>query len=146
MKQAKYQIQPKALHEAKVITLYPGDTPDEGKLSILPYLHGKLVVTSEHQMEWIDMSEILYCKASSNYTEIHMLNGEKRLISKTLKWTENKLQNDAYFCRCHQSYLVNLRYLTTLDKSGSWHLQVKGGVSVPVSRSGRKQFIEKVHL
>ena len=55
------------------------------------------------------VKEIVRCESSRNYTYIFLENGNKILISKTLKEVENLL-NDAGFFRVHHSYLINMHH------------------------------------
>ena len=106
---------------------------------------GKLVVALGQRVELIDVTGIIYCKADSNYTEIHLSNGRRIILSKTLKWTEMMLRSYPFFYRFHQSYLVNKNYITAVDKSDAWHLEIADGIRLPVSRSGRLQLSELIH-
>ena len=59
---------------------------------------------------------IIMIKSDSNYSEIYLVNNEKILTSKTLKYWQNKLDTDM-FIRCHASYLVNKAYIITAQAS-----------------------------
>ena len=39
-----------------------------------------------HGIDFITVSEIVYCKAANNYTEFHLVNNKKIIATKTLKW------------------------------------------------------------
>lgn len=88
------------------------------------------------QMELIDLNEITYCKASGNYTEIHLCDGRRKLLSKSLKWTELMLRSYPEFRRLHHAFLVNVHFITALEKAAMWHLEIHG-VRLPVSRKGK---------
>ncbi|MBK8626595.1 MAG: LytTR family transcriptional regulator [Saprospiraceae bacterium] len=78
--------------------------------------------------------DILYLKAESNYTEIHYLDGSKRLLSKTLKVLENILPPHQFF-RVHKSYVVNAAHITDIILSTHESaVRLIGGHTVPVSR------------
>ena len=77
------------------------------------------------------LSDILYFKSDSNYTEVHFQNQEKLLITKTILHFE-KLLNDYGFFRTHQSYLVNLQYLKLFNRE-ECYVQLEDGKSIPVS-------------
>ena len=67
-------------------------------------------------MRFLKPDEILYCKADGNYTNFHLLNNRKEIVSQTLKEIENKLSMHDVFLRIHKSYIVNLKYVVDYKK------------------------------
>ena len=67
---------------------------------------GKITLPQQDGFQVLNVSDILYCKADDNYTEIYLEN-KKLLVSKTLKYFEEALADYA-FARIHKSYLVNV--------------------------------------
>jgi two-component system LytT family response regulator len=67
----------------------------------------------------VNANNILYCKANVNYTEIYINDGSKILVSKTLGIVE-KILAYPFFFRCHKSYLVNLNYIDSYNKSDGY--------------------------
>jgi two-component system LytT family response regulator len=59
----------------------------------------------------VDPAEVLFLKADVNYTEIFLQDGERFIVSKTLKELEKSFANYNFF-RTHKSYMVNLKYVT----------------------------------
>jgi len=107
----------------------------------------KIAIATQRKVEIIDLKRIIYFKASSNYTEIHLDNMEMLLASITLKKFEQKL-NPKTFLRIHQGYIVNSNYISAylLD---SQVVQLTDSLLIPVSRSKRPiitQFINQITL
>jgi two-component system LytT family response regulator len=127
------RIQRKA---ARVVSLEVSHSRSNAS-SVLSGLPGKLPVVGTNRVDFIEIPDILYCKACSNYTEIYLTNGKKILQSRTLKSTSMVLHVDPFFRRIHQSYLVNLRHVTALLKTDAWLLEIAGSIQLPVSRSSR---------
>lgn len=75
---------------------------------------GKITVPQQNGFEVLKTSEILFCKADDNYTEIHMQTG-KILASKTLKYFEEAL-HEFGFSRIHKSYVVNVNSIVKYKK------------------------------
>lgn len=75
---------------------------------------GKITVPQQDGFEVLKTSEILFCKADDNYTEIHLQTG-KLLASKTLKYFEEALQEFG-FSRIHKSYVVNVNSIVKYKK------------------------------
>jgi len=105
----------------------------------------KILISTKQGHLYISLEKILYCKAASNYCEIYLVDGTTHLLSKTLKIIEQDLSSDLFF-RCHQSYLINKKYLTTFS-DGICTLesnQVK--LTIPVSRRRQVSFLKEIKV
>lgn len=89
---------------------------------------------------YINMDDILYCKADSNYTEIHMVNNQKEMLSKKLKELEAQTNNSFY--RVHNSYLVNINYIKEFVKNEGLYLVLENGITIPVSRAKKTELMQ----
>lgn len=89
---------------------------------------------------YVDMEDILYCKSDGNYTEIHLVNNEKHMLSKKLKDVEEQTSNSLF--RVHNSYLVNINFVKEFVKSEGLYLVLKNGSSIPVSRSKKTELLQ----
>lgn len=118
---AEIRIKEDALQDKVLI---PKTNSVEGKITI-PQLDG---------FEIINTSDILYCKADDNYTEIYLNNNKKKLVSKTLKYFEEAL-SDASFARVHKSYLVNVNEIVKYVKGKGGSVILSNGKQVIVSAS-----------
>ncbi len=103
----------------------------------------KIVVRSQDYIQFINCDDILYCESEKGYTTFFLNDGSKIMVSKVLKEYENVL-NTSNFFRCHQSYIVNMKFVTKYFKEG--YLHIKGTAKIPVSTRKRedvlKYFIE----
>lgn len=54
-------------------------------------VNGKITIPQQDGFEIINTSDILYCKADDNYTEIYLNTNKKKVVSKTLKYFEEAL-------------------------------------------------------
>ena len=101
--------------------------------------HQRVVIPGSHGYRVILFDKIAYCRAESNYTFIHLVTGERIMVSKTLKWVESRLNQ--IFIRVHQSWLVNLleisEYCTRKNE-----VTLNSNTILPVSRSGQRALIE----
>ena len=68
---------------------------------------GRIALASKESIEFVDPNDIISCEANSNYTNVYLHQGKKRVISKTLKEFEEMLTPFGFF-RAHNSHLVNL--------------------------------------
>lgn len=85
----------------------------------------------------IDPSEVVYCEADGNYTHLQLSRGNTELITQNLGAIEKILNGSAFF-RASRSYLVNLNYLTRVDrKKCSCYLEYPGAscsIKIPAQK------------
>ena len=103
-------------------------------------IEGKITIPQLEGFEVINTSDILYCKADDNYTEIYMNNNKKKLVSKTLKYFEEALSNSS-FARVHKSYLVNVNEVVKYLKGKGGSVVLSNGKQVIVSASKKSDLL-----
>lgn len=97
-------------------------------------VNGKITIPQQNGFEVLNTSDILYCKADDNYTEIYLNNHKKKLVSKTLKYFEDAL-NSSSFARVHKSYLVNVNEVVKYIKGKGGSVVLSNGKEIMVSAS-----------
>lgn len=102
--------------------------------------HDKIAFSSTHGVHIITLPNIIYCAAEGNYTQIYCRDGEKFLISKTLKHIA-KAMPAIRFVRVHHSFIVNIEDIVTVRSA---QLILAGGQAIPVSRQGRARLMERL--
>jgi two-component system LytT family response regulator len=105
-------------------------------------LDSKIAVPVSDGFEFLDIKEILYCQSQNNYTYIYLENGDKVLISKTLKMVEKALER-FYFLRTHQSFLINPNFMKKYIRSDGGYLVMSDKKQIPVSNS-KKELITSI--
>jgi two-component system, LytTR family, response regulator len=103
----------------------------------------KLALPTSEGLTFIKVSDILYCRASSNYTEIFMNNGKKHLVSRQLKEYDDLLADHEFF-RIHHSYLINLYYVKNYVKGDGGYVIMVDEASLDVSRRRKEAFLERI--
>ena len=101
---------------------------------------GKITIPVQDGFEVLVAQEILYCKADDNYTQIFMASGEKKLVSKTLKYFEEAL-SDFGFARVHKSYLINVNEVVGYRKGKGGSVILSSGKEVMVSASQKSNLL-----
>ncbi|GGD46113.1 LytR/AlgR family response regulator transcription factor [Muriicola marianensis] len=104
--------------------------------SMTPKVEGKITLPQQDGFQVLDVSEILFCKADDNYTEIYLA-GRKLLVSKTLKYFEDAL-SDFPFVRIHKSFLVNINEVVRYKKGKGGSVILSNGKELTVSASRKK--------
>ncbi|PKH50636.1 DNA-binding response regulator [Tenacibaculum sp. Bg11-29] len=99
----------------------------------------KITIPQQDGFEVITISDILFCKADDNYTEIYFKN-TKKLVSKTLKHFEDLLKESS-FARVHKSYLVNVNEVVKYKKGKGGSVILSNGKEVLVSSSKKANLL-----
>lgn len=100
---------------------------------------GKITLPQQDGFQVLNVSDILYCKADDNYTEIYLVN-KKILVSKTLKYFEEAL-SEFPFARIHKSFLVNVNEVVKYKKGKGGSVVVSNGKELLVSAAKKKELL-----
>lgn len=103
-------------------------------------MKGKLLVKHKGMSEIIQLHDIHYVKAESNYARIVLNSGKEILVTRTLKSIEESLPNQAFF-RTHNSYIIATSAIKKFDSAHS-QVELAKQVRIPVSRSRKKELLE----
>lgn len=107
--------------------------------STLKHVEGKITLPQLDGFQVLNVSEILYCKADDNYTEIYLEN-KKIVVSKTLKYFEDALKGFP-FSRIHKSYIVNVNEVVKYKKGKGGSVIISSGKELSVSASKKREFL-----
>ena len=105
----------------------------------------KLVLKTAESIFVVNVSDIIRCEASGNYTTFYVHGQHSILVSRTLKDYEELLLDYA-FIRIHQSHLVNLDHVLRYDKSDGGTLVMTDDLSVPVATRKREKLLHALGL
>jgi two-component system LytT family response regulator len=101
----------------------------------------RLVLKTADTMHLVDVVDITYCRSDSNYTTFFFHNREKILVTRVMKEYEDLLAEYGFF-RPHHSFLVNLQYVSKLDKTDGGFLVLKDGTELPISLRRKRKLIQ----
>lgn len=104
----------------------------------------KLALPTLEGLVFIKINDIIYCEASSNYTQIYTSEG-KYLVSKTLK-EYDELLSDHNFFRIHNSYLININSIKKYVKGDGGYVVLNNDTSLDVSKRKKEAFLTKVGI
>ena len=87
----------------------------------------------------IPYQDILYLEGKSNYTIIHLSNGNFKLSPRTLLYHVQNSVDDS-FIRIHRAFCVNKLHIesTVLEERTKTHVQLDNGKKLAISRRRRK--------
>lgn len=131
IEKAKNQIQPDK--EQLSVLQQSINQPNKRPKKISLHTSDKIVIA--------DLDTIIHCKSDNNYTEFYMQNGQKIVVSKTLKYFADILK-EYQFLRVHQSHLVNLQFVKEFIKSDGGYIILTNKKTIPVSVRKKAEVIE----
>ncbi|MBP6619209.1 MAG: response regulator transcription factor [Leadbetterella sp.] len=102
----------------------------------------KIVLPNNDGFVVVKLEEIIYVNSVRNYSEFHLISGQKVLTSKPLITYENLLTDQGFF-RIHHSYLINLSHLKAFVRSEGGAVKMHNGDLLPVSRQKKGELMER---
>jgi two-component system LytT family response regulator len=112
----------------------------ENLIQILYQQHTKsehrIVLPTAKETRFAKTEEIIRCESSNIYTTFYLVSGEKIMVSKPI-YEYEELLADYQFIRCHQSHIVNKKFIKSWVKEDGGYLLLYDNTQVPVSRQNR---------
>ena len=143
---AYYLMKPISIDELIKAVVYVSEIREKektiGDRILTPKLNkvdGKISLPQQDGFQVLNVSDILYCKADDNYTELY-LEKKKILVSKTLKCFEDAL-SEYTFARIHKSYLVNVNEVVRYKRGKGGSVVISNGKEIMVSASKKKDLL-----
>ena len=96
----------------------------------------RIALPSARETRFVQTQNIVHCESQNSYTLFFLSNKEKILVSKPIYEYEELLA--AYgFIRCHQSHLVNKKFIKSWVKTDGDYLLLEDGTQLPIARQKR---------
>ncbi len=103
----------------------------------------KLALPTTDGLIFVKVKSVLYCEASSNYTEITMEDSKKYIVSRTLKEYEDLLSDQDFF-RVHHSTLINLNAIKKYVRGDGGYVIMNNDKSLDVSKRKKEAFLSRI--
>ena len=118
----------------------------ENLISVLQKEHNKedhrIAISTQKETRFVNTQSIIRCESSNNYTTFYLENREKLIVSKPI-YEYEEILNDYGFIRCHQSHLINKRFIRSLVKEDGGYLLLHDRTQLPISKN-KKEFVSEV--
>jgi len=101
---------------------------------------GKIAIASVNSIEFVNISDIVYCKADNVYTEVYLSNSVI-ISTKNLKEFDDVLSAHFFF-RIHHSYLINMNQVKKYMKGDGGTVIMCNDAEIEVSRRRKGAFLE----
>lgn len=102
----------------------------------------RIALPGSKETRFVLTTAILRCESSNNYTMFYINTGEKIMVSKPI-FEYEELLADYGFIRCHQSHLVNSKYIKSWLKEDGGYLLLEDGVRVPIAKQ-KREYVKKL--
>jgi len=104
----------------------------------------KIAAPTSNGLKFIAIETIMFIKADNSYTEVHINDGSKLVVSRTLKNFEDVLKDYPTFYRCHKSYIINLLHVSDYVKSDGGYVVINNSFEVPIASEKVQDFLNKI--
>ena len=101
----------------------------------------KIILRTSETVHLVKVTDISYCESDLSYTQFYLTDGQKILVSRTLREFEDMLKEVGFF-RVHKSFLVNLFAISRFEKADGGYLVMENKDRVPVASRKRNQLLE----
>jgi two-component system LytT family response regulator len=105
-------------------------------------INTKVALPVEGKLIFINPNEIMYCKAVGPRSVVHTCSNDVYTSSKPIGECEDILP-DKFFFRIHNSYLVNLNFITKYIKGRGGFIEMQDGTRIEVAARRRDDFLSR---
>jgi len=110
-------------------------------LGIHAFQKKKIVIPSVKGLDFIVISEIIYCEGVDGYTKVHIKEKKSILSSYSIGHFKDLLADHSFYL-VHKSYVINLNHIVTYLNEG--YVILDNNVNIPVARSKRSDFLNSL--
>ena len=104
----------------------------------------KIAISTLDGIQYLELDKISHIIGSGNYSTFYLLDGSKIMASKSLKYFEGKLPDNIFY-RSHQSHLVNLHYIKSIQASKGIIL-LHDETEISLSKSKKDHLIQAMKI
>lgn len=97
----------------------------------------RLVLNSRDGIDFVKQNEITHINADGSYCQIFLVSEKRIVVSKKLKFIEERLLEGDQFFRCHRSHIVNLNWVKRYVP-GAGTLLMENGLELKVAREKKE--------
>ena len=77
----------------------------------------KIALPNNDGITFIDIDKIIMISADGSYADLHLVGGQKVVVSKKLRYFEEALEGKRNFIRTHRSCVININYIKSYVRS-----------------------------
>lgn len=99
----------------------------------------KIALPMAEGLQFVEIARVVMIEADGAYSNVVLEDGSRILVSKSLKFFEDRLVNRKIIFRAHRSYLINLNHLKTYHRGDST-FTMDNGLTISISRHKKQSF------
>jgi two-component system LytT family response regulator len=103
----------------------------------------KITIAEQFGFRMVNVSDLMYLQADSNYTILHISGLDKIVATRSLGEFEKMLENPFFF-RIHKSTIINLNFLKAYSSYEGNFAELTDGTRLSISRRKLNEFREVV--
>ena len=103
----------------------------------------RIAIPSMEGLQFVDLSEIIFFAAESNYSIIYLANNTRITVTRTLKDFEEILPS-SLFIRIHHSYIINKDHVLKYIKGEGGRVCMSNGKQLEVARRKKDEFLKAI--
>ncbi|MCJ8292429.1 MAG: response regulator [Crocinitomicaceae bacterium] len=107
--------------------------------SIKDKSYNKIVLPELGNRRILELDSIIAIEADDTYCRVYLTNEKVITVSKTLKYFEELLEENTCFFRSHRSWIINLKYIETYNKSENT-ITMARNIKTMISRKKNDEF------
>jgi two-component system, LytTR family, response regulator len=136
-----------AINKSRKQLLEKTAMPDISELATLTRYKQKIPFNIREKVEYVSRAQILRLEADSNYTHVHLLDGEIITVAKTIGEYELLLcLPESEFMRVHQSHIINLHHVIRYTREHGGTIILKNNQQVSLSKTKKTEFIKWLNV
>ncbi|MEP6795860.1 MAG: LytTR family DNA-binding domain-containing protein [Saprospiraceae bacterium] len=105
--------------------------------------NSRIAIPSQEGIQFVQLDDIIYLEAESNYTSIYLLAAQRIFVSKTLKDFEELLPPNT-FIRIHHSFIINKNHMQKYLKGEGGQVLMSNGKTLDVARRKKDEFMKAI--
>lgn len=107
--------------------------------------HKKINIATLNGYEFIELSNIVWCKSDNTYTTFYLTDQSRIFSSRNLGYYEDLLSK-SNFCRIHHSVMINMQLIKSYVKGKGGHVIMADGAELEVSQRRKGEFLDRLAL
>ncbi len=104
-----------------------------------------VAIPNMNSIELIDFLKIFYLEADGRYTEFHLDDGTKKVVSKNIGYYEDILPKKIFF-RIHHKFIININKIDSIIKTDGFYCLFKNGKTLSISKRRVDDLRKFLHL
>lgn len=101
----------------------------------------KMSIPTNEGMAFVYLRDVICIEADASYCIIYTNDGQKKIISKPLKYFADKLEDHVGFLRPHKSYVVNMSYATEYLREDGGCIRLINDLKIPIARQKKDEIL-----